>query len=190
MFIIAYLHVLHLQQSSFPVQCVHLKPFFVSVLRQLVGQDTLQNDCWRLYLFIDSPMRPCLYSTFSRYIVLCMLYFARTWLAWILVVCSPNLMFWSVVHCTFTGLLALAIVTVFKNSFLLLLQVKKKRKTEKECEMYVTYQYICNLVESLFNITYIHLFHLWTCCVQCVFDAIFFFLFISAWILKNCAYYG
>ena len=116
--------------------------------------------------------------------------FCKNWLAWMFVVCSPNLMFWSVVHCTFTGLFALAIVTVFKNSFLLLLQVKKKRKTEKECEMYVTYQYIFNLVESLFNITYLHLFHLWTCCVQCVFDAIFFFLFISAWILKNCAYYG
>ena len=116
--------------------------------------------------------------------------FCKNWLAWMFVVCSPNLMFWSVVHCTFTGLLALAIVTVFKNSFLLLLQVKKKRKTEKECKMYVTYQYIFNLVESLFNITYLHLFHLWTCCVQCVFDAIFLFLFISAWILKNCAYYG
>ena len=115
--------------------------------------------------------------------------FCRNWLAWMLVVCSPNFMFWSVVPCTFTGLLALAIVTVFKNSFLLLLQVKKK-KTGKECEIYVTYQYICNLAESLFNIVYLHLFHSWTCYVQCVFDAIFFFLFISAWILKNCAYYG
>ncbi|CAH3175294.1 unnamed protein product [Porites lobata] len=38
----------------------------LQLLWQLVGQDVLQNDCWRLYLFIDSPMRPCLCSTFSR----------------------------------------------------------------------------------------------------------------------------
>ena len=48
-------------------------------------------------------------------------------------------MFWSVLHCTYTGVLAFkAIVTVFKNSFLITPpSEKKKKKTEKEWEMYV-----------------------------------------------------
>ena len=75
--------------------------------------------------------------------------FCRNWLAWMLVVCSPNFMFWSVVRCTFTGLLALAIVTVFKNSFLLLLQVKKKnRKSMRNVcnptSIYVTWVNLCS----------------------------------------------
>ena len=45
-------------------------------------------------------------------------------------------MFWSVLHCTYTGVLALAIVTVFKNSFLIT-PPSEKKKTEKEWEMYV-----------------------------------------------------
>ena len=54
-----------------------------------------------------------------------------------LVVCSPNFMFLSVVHCTFTGVLALAIVTVFWNSFITTPGEKKKQKMSEKC--------ICNL---------------------------------------------
>ena len=35
-------------------------------------------------------------------------------------------------HCTYTGVLALAIVTVFRNSFLITPPSEKKKKTEKE----------------------------------------------------------
>ena len=172
--VIAYLHVVHVEQSSFPVHCVHLNHFLFQYCGSLLGrafckpivgdficssilpcnnafvqpfQGTLYRACYVLQELVS--LNAC--SVFSKLYVL------------------------ECVRCTFTGLLALAIVTVFKNSFLLLLQVKKKKKTEKECKMYVTYRYICNLVVSLFNIVYLHLFHSWTCFVQCGFDAVFFF---------------
>ena len=109
--------------------------------------------------------------------------FWRNWLAWMHVcamvfyerLCSGVL--YIVLSCT--GVLALAIVTVFNNSFFYHCWKWKKNKTEKAWEMYVANDSnIRNLVKSLFNLVYLHLFHSWACSVQCVFDAIFSFLFI------------
>ena len=79
--------------------------------------------------------------------------------------------FWSVVHCTvlywcfsFSNYKSHA---GFKNIFF----KWKKKKQKKEGEMYVANDSVY-LVKSLFNIA------TWTCCVQCVFDAISSFLFI------------
>ena len=78
--------------------------------------------------------------------------------------CSSN---FYVLECTSyivlscTRVLALAIVTVFKNSFFISAPSEKK-KTEKEREMYMYVandSNICNLVKSLSNIAYLHLFH-------------------------------